>query len=195
MKAVGVVGSPRKNGNTAYLLKEVMKFLREKYETEIIFLKDYNIKPCEGCHYCEENKRCIIEDDMQELYPKLKKADVIILSSPSYMGGVTSRLRAFMERTWHLRKGQLEGKIGTYIVVGRRKIGSTIDEIEEYLTRLKMTKIPGVLGYAFEKGDILKDEEALKEAQKLGKQILKNQMRILQDQPEQIKKRLKDMEK
>jgi len=56
MKAVGVVGSPRKNGNTAYLLEEVMKFLREKYETEIIFLKDYDIKPCEGCHYCEENK-------------------------------------------------------------------------------------------------------------------------------------------
>jgi len=173
MKAVGVVGSPRKNGNTAYLLEEVMKFLREKYETEIIFLKDYDIKPCEGCHYCEENKRCIIEDDMQELYPKLKKSDVIILSSPSYMGGVTSRLRAFMERTWHLRKGQLEGKIGTYIVVGRRKIGSTTDEIEEYLTRLKMTKNPGVLGYAFEKGDILKDEEALKEAQKLGVRILK----------------------
>ena len=71
---------------------------------------------------------------MQELYPKLKEADVIILSSPSYMGGVTSRLRAVIERTWYLRKGQLEGKIGTYIVVGRRKIGSAIDETEEYLT-------------------------------------------------------------
>jgi len=173
MKVVGIVGSPRKNGNTVHLLKEVMKVLRRKYETEIIFLKDYNIKPCEGCCYCEENKQCIIEDDMQKLYPKLKEADVIILSSPSYMGGVTSRLRAFMERTWFLRKGQLEGKIGAYIVVGRRKIGSTIEEIEEYLSRLKMTKIPGVLGYAFEKGDILNDEEALKEAQKLGERILK----------------------
>jgi len=173
MKAVGIVGSPRKNGNTAYLLEEVMKSLRKKYETEIIFLKDYDIKPCEGCHYCEKNKRCVIEDDMQELYLKLKEADVVILCSPSYMGGVTSRLRAFMERTWPLRKGQLEGKIGTYIVVGRRKIGSTIEEIEEYLSRLKMTKIPGVLGYAFEKGEILKDEEALKEAQKLGERILK----------------------
>ncbi len=173
MKAIGIIGSPRKNGNTAYLLEKVMKIIRKKYETEIIFLKDYNIKPCEGCHYCEENKRCIIKDDMQELYPKLKEADVIILSSPSYMGGVTSRLRAFMERTWYLRKGQLEGKIGTYIVVGRRKIGSTIEEIEEYLSRLKMTKIPGVLGYAFEKGDILNDKEALKEVQKLGERILK----------------------
>ena len=173
MKVVGVVGSPHKNGNTAHLLEKVMKVLRRKYETEIIFLKDYNIKPCEGCLYCEENKQCIIKDDMQKLYPKLKEADVIILSSPSYMGGVTSRLRAFMERTWFLRKGQLEGKIGTYIVVGRRKIGSTIEEIEEYLSRLKMTKIPGVLGYAFKKGDILNDEEALKEAQKLGERILK----------------------
>ena len=73
MKVVGVVGSPRKNGNTAYLLEEVMKILREKCETEIIFLKDYDIKPCEGCRCCEENEGCIIEDDMQELYPKLKK--------------------------------------------------------------------------------------------------------------------------
>jgi len=121
-------------GTLRIYLRRLWKFLREKYETEIIFLKDYDIKLCEGCHYCEENKRCIIGGDMQELYPKLKKSDVIILSSPSYMGGVTSRLRAFMERTWHLRKGQLEGKIGTYIVVGRRKIGSTTDEIEEYLT-------------------------------------------------------------
>ncbi|RLE70557.1 MAG: flavodoxin family protein, partial [Thermoprotei archaeon] len=56
MKAIGVVGSPHKNGNTVYLLKEVMKVLRKKYETEIIFLKDYDIKPCEGCFYCEKNE-------------------------------------------------------------------------------------------------------------------------------------------
>jgi len=174
MKAIGIVGSPHKDGNTAYLLEKTLKVLREKFETETIFLKDYEIKPCEGCNYCEENGKCIINDDMQKLYPKLEEADVIILSSPSYMGGVTSRVRAFMERTWYLRKGQLEGKIGTYIVVGRRKIGSTVNEMEEYLSRLRLNKIPGVLGYAFQKGDILKDKEALKEAQKLGEQILKS---------------------
>jgi multimeric flavodoxin WrbA len=99
MKAIGIVSSPHKDGNTAYLLEKTLKVLREKFETETIFLKDYEIKPCEGCYYYEENGKCIINDDMQKLYPKFEDADVIILSSPSYMGGVTSRVRAFMERT------------------------------------------------------------------------------------------------
>jgi len=87
MKAIGIVGSPRKDGNTAYLMEKLLKVLEEKLETETIFLKDHEIKPCEGCHYCEEKGRCKIEDDMQKLYPKLEEADVIILASPSHMGG------------------------------------------------------------------------------------------------------------
>ena len=173
MKALGIVGSPRKDGNTVYLLREVFKVLSGKFEVETVFLKDYVIKPCEGCCYCEESGKCVLEDDMQKLCLKLREADVVILSSPSYMGGVTSHLKAFMERTWYLRKGQLEGKIGTYIVVGRRRIGVAVNEIEEYLSRLGMVKIPGVSGYAFKKGEILEDREALKEAKRLGKQILR----------------------
>jgi len=173
MKALGIVGSPHKDGNTVYLLREVFKVLSGKFEVETVFLKDYVIKPCEGCCYCEESGKCVLEDDMQKLCLKLREADVVILSSPSYMGGVTSRLKAFMERTWYLRKGQLEGKIGTYIVVGRRRIGVAVNEIEEYLSRLGMVKIPGVSGYAFKKGEILEDREALKEAKRLGRQILR----------------------
>lgn len=104
MKAIGILGSPHKYGNTAYLLEETLKVLGKELETETVFLKDYEITSCEGCHYCEESGKCKIGDGMQELYPKLKEADVIILASPAHMGGIASRLRAFMERTWHLRK-------------------------------------------------------------------------------------------
>ncbi len=99
MRAIGVIGSPHRNGNSFLLLLSVMEKIREKFDTEIIFLKDYNIRPCDGCQYCEVPNHCIINDDMQRIYPKLISANVIILSSPTYMGGVTSRLRAFMERT------------------------------------------------------------------------------------------------
>ncbi|RJS84560.1 flavodoxin family protein [Candidatus Bathyarchaeota archaeon] len=173
MKALGVVGSPNKDGNTAYLLKYMFKKLSCKLETEIIYLKDLEIKPCDGCWCCESDGECIIEDDMKMLYPKLLMTDVIVLSSPSYMGGVTSRLRAFMERTWHLRKGQLSNKIGTYIVVGRRKICSAVIEMEEYLERMRMIKITGVVGYAFKKGEIKKDKEAFRDADKTVEQILR----------------------
>ena len=171
MKAIGIVGSPRNDGNSAFLLKKVLSGLEEKFEIESIFLKDINIKPCEACHSCIENGECIIDDDMQELYSKLKKTKVIILSSPVHMGGITSRLRIFMERMWHLRKGQLKDKIGSYIVVGRRDIGTCVNEMEGFLSRLQVTKIPGVIGYGFNKGDIKKDDEALKNAQSLANKI------------------------
>jgi multimeric flavodoxin WrbA len=172
MKLIGILGSPRRDGNTAYLLEETLKDLKDKVKTEIFFLKDYEIKPCDGCHYCEERGKCKIEDDMQKLYQMLEESDIIILASPSYMGGITSRMRAFMERTWFLRKGQLKYKVGTWIVVGRRSTGSTVNEMNEYLDRLGVIKLPGIVGYAFKKGDILKDKEAIRETKRLSNDIL-----------------------
>jgi len=174
MRALGIIGSPRKDGNTAYLLKKTLEVLEEgDVDTEIIFLKDYEINPCEDCsEYCEKHNKCKIEDGMQELFVKLRKSNVIILASPTYMGGATSRMRAFMERTWLLRKGQLKNKIGTSIVVGRREIGTTAMEMSEYFDRLKIIKIPGILGYSFKKDDILEDQEAIKSSERLGNQLL-----------------------
>ncbi len=172
MKILGILGSPRRDGNTAYLLEDLAKKLNKGNEVEIIFLKDYEISPCKECYYCVENDECSIKDDMQEMYKKLKETDVIILSSPIFMGGIASRLRAFMERTWHLRKGQLMGKIGSYIIVGRRDIGAGIHEMEEYLSRLKVKKIPGVIGYGLHKGDVKEDTEAMKDLSRLTNQII-----------------------
>jgi multimeric flavodoxin WrbA len=172
MKAIGIIGSPRKDGNSAYLTEQVLKALKNKFETEMIILKDLEINPCEACHSCMEKGSCIIDDDMQEIFTKLNEASVLILSSPVHMGGITSRLRTFMERTWYLRKGQLKGKIGSYVVVGRRDLGITVNEMEEFLSRIKMIKIPGIIGYGFDKGDIKEDKEALRDIQRLTNQIL-----------------------
>jgi len=172
MKAIGIVGSPRKDGNSAFLMNNILSGLEGKFEIESIFLKDLDIKPCEACHSCIIEGECIINDDMQELFLKIKEAKFIIFSSPVHMGGITSLLRKFMERMWHLRKGQLKNKLGSYVIVGRRDIGVAVNEIEEFLTRLKIIKIPGIIGYGFNKGDIKKDEEALKNAQRLTSQIL-----------------------
>ena len=88
------------------------------------------------------------------------------------MGGITSRMKAFMERTWHLRKGQLKGKTGSYIVVGRRDIGSGVNEMEEYLSRLKVNKLAGVMGFGFHEGKVFEDEEALQNVETLCAQII-----------------------
>jgi multimeric flavodoxin WrbA len=171
---LGIIGSPRKDGNTAYLLKKTLGVLEKgNVETETIFLKDYRINPCGDCsEYCEKHNKCKIKDGMQEMSVKLRECDIIILASPTHMGGITSRMRAFMERTWPLRKGQLKDKIGTSIVGGRREIGVSVLEMSEYFDRMKIIKIPGILGYAFEKDDILEDQEAIKSSERLGDQLL-----------------------
>lgn len=173
IKALGIVSSPRKDGNSAYLLKEVCNNLKPKLEVQILYLKDYAIESCKECYYCVEHNTCVIQDYMQEIYSLLKESDVILLSSPIFMGGIASRMRILMERTWHLRKGQLKGKIGSYILAGRRDLGAGLNEMEEYLSRLKVYKIPGVFGFGLHKGDVQKDDEAIKDVKRLSDQILK----------------------
>ncbi|MDZ7838781.1 MAG: flavodoxin family protein [Actinomycetota bacterium] len=172
MRVLAIIGSPNKNGNSARLLRLVLKKIGTKYDTEELFLKDFDLNPCDGCHYCEKKNECVIEDDMQKIYKKMKKADVLILSTPSYMGGPSSRLRIFMERTWHLRKGHMENKLGSYIITGRRKIGPAALELQEYLLRLKLRVVPGVLGFGFSPGEVLKDKEAIKEVEMLAERLI-----------------------
>jgi multimeric flavodoxin WrbA len=108
---------------------------------------------------------------MAALYSKLIEADVLLLASPAYMGGIASRMQAFMERTWPLRKGQLAGKLASYIVTGRRRIGMATGVMEEYFTRLGVTKLPGVLGFAFESGEVEQDREAVAQAERLATNV------------------------
>ncbi len=170
-KVIMIIGSPRKDGNTVFLTNQLTDSLKDNFEIETIFLPDHNISPCKECYSCMQKDECSIKDDMQGLYQKLKDSQVIILSSPIFMGGITSTLKAFMERTWHLRKGQLRDKTGSFIIIGRRDIGSGVNEMEEYLSRLQVNKIAGVLGFGFNKGDVSKDSEAMKNIKRLSSQI------------------------
>lgn len=164
---LGIAGSARKQGNSATLLVRVLDRLREQFRTEVVFLADLSIRPCDGCHYCEARGVCRIEDDMSALYPKVLEVSAILLASPAYMGGLAARMHALMERTWPMRKGQMTGKVGSYVLTGRRRIGMATGVMEEYFTRLGMIKLPGVLGYAFEPGQIQQDREALTSADRL----------------------------
>ena len=82
MRVLGVVGSPRKNGNTETLVDEVLRGAT----VEKIFLNDLDIKPCQAtCNeYCMATGNCRIGDDMSTLYDKLYNSDVIVLGTPVY---------------------------------------------------------------------------------------------------------------
>ncbi len=101
MLVIGLQGSPRKNGNTHYLLSAFMEALQNLgVRTETIDVCDKNITPCRGCGFCEKKGLCIITDDdmAEEIYTLLRRADVIVVSTPVFFFNMTSQLKALVDR-------------------------------------------------------------------------------------------------
>ena len=85
LKVLGLFGSPRKGGNTDLLLDEALNGAAAEGATvEGIHLSDCRITPCVGCLGCFRDGACVIADEMQQLYPRLLEADIIILASPIF---------------------------------------------------------------------------------------------------------------
>lgn len=121
MKIIGISGSPR-NKNTNFMLKTLLDATGFNYE--LIALKDKNIKPCSACGGCYKSHKCIVKDDMQDIYNKLLQADVIVLGSPTYFDNVSAIMKAFMDRCLPLYlSGKLKNKKVALVAVGNFKEG------------------------------------------------------------------------
>ncbi|MBU7014014.1 MAG: flavodoxin family protein [Theionarchaea archaeon] len=113
MKVVGVVGSPRKKGNTSFLVEEVLSAVEDpSIETDIIYLSEYTIQNCDGCDLCVRERRCPKEDDMTRIEHALLEADCIILGAPSYFGQVPAVMKTFIDRsrTMKMQSTRLKNK-------------------------------------------------------------------------------------
>lgn len=99
MKVIGICGSPREESNTRFYLKEVLSELEnQNIETEIILLKDLNIRSCKGCYGCVKAKKCVIEDDFELIFDKMVNADGILFGSPVYHSSITPELKSVLDR-------------------------------------------------------------------------------------------------
>jgi multimeric flavodoxin WrbA len=101
---VGINGSPRKNGNTAIMLRRALEGAASKgAATELIHLNDLSFKGCVSCFACkrkgeDRSVRCIQKDDLALVLEKIEKADALIIGSPVYVGELTGMTRSFIER-------------------------------------------------------------------------------------------------
>lgn len=126
MKIFGICGSPRKNTTDFIIQNALDKLNNDGFETELFSCAGKTIKPCMHCDYCLKNKKCIIEDDMLDVYENLQNADGIILATPVQSGGISSNLSTIMDRTRALEAidyNLLRGKIGMSIAVGGDRTG------------------------------------------------------------------------
>ena len=100
MFILGLQGSPRVKGNTAILLAS---FLKEAERlgalTQHLDVAKKDITACQECGVCEEKGFCPIDDKMQEIYPLLRRADIIVMATPIFFYGATAQLKALIDRS------------------------------------------------------------------------------------------------
>ncbi len=187
MKVLGIVGSPRRGGNTDLLLGEVMRGAASRgAEVKTIILNDLKVAPCQHCDACLEAGRCKIDDDMQMVYRELEDADRIVLASPIQFMGVTAQMKAMIDRCQALwaRKyvlkipplGNRRERKGFFISVGGRKIANLFEPAlatVKALFRILDITYAGELLFSGvdEKGAIAKHPDALQQAFLAGQRL------------------------
>jgi len=182
VKVVAFNGSARKDGNTAILLKRVLKVLQaEGFETELVQLAGEQIRGCTACRICFEtkNQRCVIEGDKVNVYiQKMVEADGVILGSPTYFSMMSPEMKALIDRAGFVARAtpdMLKHKVGAAVVAVRRAGAiPTFDAINHFFLINQMI-IPGSsywnIGIGNKKGDVENDEEGMKTMDDLGRNM------------------------
>jgi multimeric flavodoxin WrbA len=179
---LGILGSPRRSGNSDILLDRALQAAAEAgAEVQKVILNDLRFRSCQGCNDCHEDGRCVQQDDLTPVYELLEKADAVIIASPIYFSGLSAQTKLLIDRCQCLwvrneklgryssqtrkRRGAIIAVAGDEKAVFRHAVGEVrafycaigIDYDGEIL-------LPGVEG----KGEVLSHPKAMAEAERLG---------------------------
>ncbi|MGN0316036.1 MAG: flavodoxin family protein [Fusicatenibacter sp.] len=104
MKVVAVLGSPKKDGASSTIAKEILRGAEEAgHEVVIYDINDMNMKGCQACGYCKQNRvDCILNDDLMPYWKDLHECGVLVLASPNYCSQVAGPMITFMNRHYCL---------------------------------------------------------------------------------------------
>ena len=116
-------GSPRPNGNTAAMVDAFLEGAAEKgHQVTVVNVCRKKIAGCLACEYChtKEQGKCVQQDDMQEVYPVLEEAEMIVLASPVYYHSFTGQLQCAINRIYALDKPKNLKKAALILSSGRK---------------------------------------------------------------------------
>jgi multimeric flavodoxin WrbA len=176
-------GSPREKGNSAVLAAQVFAGAEEAgAAVEDVYLHGMDIRPCDHCDFCQEDDDigCVVEDDMQDLYPKLRNADVIVFASPIYWFTFSAQLKLCIDRMYAFQTSEgnaLKGKkIGIVLVYGDTDLYTSgginaIHTFESIARYIGWDIVEVVHATTNDIGDIEKQPEVLERAYQLGQKI------------------------
>lgn len=190
MKVLGIYGSPRKGGNSDLLLDEALKGAQEAgAQVKSVYCRKLKIKGCIECGGCAETGECVVQDDMQDVYPLLDEAGAIILSVPMFFYSAPAVAKALIDRaqarwsgrmlnkTKEQRKSFDSGK-GYLIAVGATRgqnLFLGIDLVAKYFyDALDMSYEGGAMFRGVDAKGAIKDHpDFLKQAYDLGRDIVR----------------------
>lgn len=182
-KIVILKGSPRKNGNTAALADRLAEGAEAAgAQVDNFYLHGMDISPCDACDACrtETYTGCIIEDDMQMIYPKLLEADALVIASPVYYFTMSAQTKLFMDRCYALTEGDeslLKGKeVGILMAYEDADpfVSGAVNALRAFQDAYRYigAEIVGmVYAQAYEAGEILDDEDVMERAFALGQRL------------------------
>ncbi len=108
---IGIVGSPRRNGNTEILVDEALKGAKDAgSDTSKVILDTLDIRPCKGCFACDKTGVCVQKDDMPGLVEQMKASQVWVLGTPIYWWGPSAQFKAFLDRWISIGREHFRGK-------------------------------------------------------------------------------------
>lgn len=140
MKVILINGSQNAKGCTYTALEEVSKTLKsEGIETEIIHVGHKDIRGCIGCRQCKTKGKCVFNDIVNDIAPKFKECDGIVIGSPVYFASANGTLVSFIDRLFYSMTADKTMKVGAAVVSCRRGGNSaTFDELNKYFTISQM---------------------------------------------------------
>jgi multimeric flavodoxin WrbA len=180
-RVLGIMGSPRRNGNTHLLVSEVLKgAASEGAATDLLLLGDLDIRECDGCHACWKGKECSKRDDMNAVYPRLIESDVVVFGTPVYWYGPTALMKGFIDRFVYFNcpenRAKIRGKTAALVVPFEETDPETVAPVEAFFekclayleTELSARLIaPGVT----RRGEVADDPKLMEQALALGKAL------------------------
>jgi len=187
-KLLAIASSPRQNGNSDLLLKAFCRAAEDAgWQVDMVRINEMIFRPCQACDACAKDGRCIIKDDMQDIYPKMADADALVVAGPITFGSVNAQLKMFIDRFqcwWHAKYNlkkpfvpEEANRQGFFICVGalerEQYCENALQIIKGFFHNINH-KLAGSLAFRGydEKGAVLKDPETLAKAYRAGKDFI-----------------------
>jgi multimeric flavodoxin WrbA len=183
-KVLGIVGSPRKKGNTHILVSRILSGAEEAgAAVDLLMLGEKKILECDGCHACWRGKGCSKKDDMLAIYPRIVESDALVFGTPVYWYGPTALMKGLIDRFVYFncpenREG-MRGKAAAIAVPFEETGEETADLVVELFRRsfayLGLELVGRVLAPGVtRRGEVAAQPARLAEAYELGRRLARD---------------------